>query len=438
MSKNIRDIAWYEDPKLKGLFIKAASNAMRSYHAPIVTPKTTFTGSNSLTDFINHIGSYLTPEEKRVILVVDKDLRKMGEKVAKRLMTLKQIDSKIFDNVLPEVPKYTVMEGVKACEEYDPKIMIAIGGGSAMDTAKLIMLFYEKPDINLNNLMAPSYVGLRKKIFYLVAIPTTSGTGSETTFVAVVTDTDREPPKKTEVILYELCPDFAVLHTDFVKTMPPYLTMGTGMDALAHSVGAYVLTMSNVYTDIHNIKAIEMIIKYLPRAVKRGNDIEARYQMQLAAFIAGIGFGNVSGGIEHALGHSFGAIFHTHHGVCVGIYLCASVAYQAKVTNRFLDIAKIFKIKRKGKQKDQILRELLEKIKEFMKLVGCPLSVKELEKPKVSREEYNAKMDQMVDYAFNDYTTLSSTRKLDPLQTRKILEVVYENKIDDLMELYYM
>lgn len=437
MSKE--EVAWYENPDLKGLFIKASSNAMRNYHGPIVTPKTTFTGTNSLIDFINHIGSYLAPDEKRVLIVVDKDLRKMAERVAERFFSLKQVESRIFDNVHPEVPRLTVLDGVKACEEYDPKVMIALGGGSAMDTAKLIMLFYEKPNLNINNLVAPSYVGLRKKIHYLVAIPTTSGTGSETTFVAVVTDTERNPPKKTEVVLYELCPDFVVLHTDFVQTMPRYLTMGTGMDALAHSVGAYVLTMSSEFTDIHNLKAIQMILDYLPRSVKRGNDIEARYKMQLAAYIAGIGFGNVSGGIEHGLGHAFGALFHVHHGVCVGLFTCASVAYQSKVTNRFKDIAKIFKVKRSGRKNDEILRELLVKIQEFMGKVGCPIGVKDVERPnKISKEDYMAKIDMMIDYAFNDYTTLSSSRKLDPPQIRKMYEAVYENKIDDLMKLYYM
>ncbi|TFG01347.1 MAG: iron-containing alcohol dehydrogenase, partial [Promethearchaeota archaeon] len=300
-----RDIAWYENEDLKSLYIKASSNAMRNYHGPIVSPKTTFTGTNSLIDFANHLGSFLSAEDKRVLLVVDKDLPKFGEKVAETLKTMKQIDSRIFSNVLPEVPRSTVMEAVEVCKEYDPKAIIAIGGGSAMDTAKMILLLYEKPEINLNNLMAPSYLGLRKKVYLLAAIPTTSGTGSETTFIAVVTDTDREPPKKTEVVLYELCPDFVVLHTDFVKTMPPYLTMGTGMDALAHAMGSYVLTMSTEFTDINNLKAIQMILDYLPRAIKRGNDLEARSKMQLGSYIAGVGFGNVSGGVEHGLGHSF-------------------------------------------------------------------------------------------------------------------------------------
>jgi len=107
-----------------------------------------------------------------------------------------------------------------------------------------------------------------------------------------------------------------VLHPDFVKTMPPSLTTGTGIDALAHSMGSYMLTMSTIFTDMHNLKAAEIILDYLPRSVKRGNDMEAREKMQMAAYIAGIGFGNVSGGIEHSLGHSFGAILILNQNYC--------------------------------------------------------------------------------------------------------------------------
>jgi len=437
MSK--RDIAWYEDPDLKNLYIKAASNAMRGYHAPIIHPKITFTGTNSLTDLTTLLGAYLTDDEKRVLIVVDKDIRKLGEKVAKKLKELRNIDSRIFDNVIPEVPLNTVREAVTVCKEYDPKVIIAVGGGSTMDMAKVIMIYYEKPEINVNNMMAPSYLGLRKKIFLLCAIPTTSGTGAEASFNAMVTNTDRDPPKKVEVPLYEICPDYVVLNSDFTKSMPPYLTMGTGMDALAHAMGAYVLQGSTVYTDIHNLKATEMILQWLPRAVKRGNDLEAREQMLMAAFIAGVGFINTnSAGIEHSLGHSFGGIFHVHHGVSVGIFLAASIAYQSKVTDRFYDLAKIFGIEKDGKPRDLVLRELLEALLGFMKKINAPISIKTLEKTQISRDDMEAKKEELITYAFNDTCTLFSTRKFDPPQIWKIFEVAYENKIENLMELYYM
>ncbi|MCW4031836.1 MAG: iron-containing alcohol dehydrogenase [Candidatus Bathyarchaeota archaeon] len=431
-----RDTAWYENDLLKDMYIKAGSNAFRGYHSPIVSPKTTFVGTNSLNDFINHISAYLSDDERRVLIVVDKDLRKLGERVANRL-TKRNIDNRFYDNVLPDAPKHTVLDAVKICEEYDPKVILAVGGGSAMDTAKLILLFYEQPKININNMSAPYYAGLRKKVKILAAIPTTSGTGAETTFIAVVTDTDRDPPKKTEVVLYEFCPDFVVLHPDFVKTMPPALTMGTGMDALAHSMGSYMLTMSTLFTDMHNLKAVELILKYLPRSVKRGNDMEAREKMQIAAYIAGIGFGNISGGVEHSLGHSFGALFHIHHGICVGLFLCASIAFQAKVTNRFFDLAELFGINTDNRERDEILKDLLTSLRNFMKEVNCPLSIRELKSPEISKEEYLAQLDQMVEFAFNDYCTLSSTRRINRPQYRKILEITYENKMEDLLNLFY-
>ena len=182
-----------------------------------------------------------------------------------------------------------------------------------------------------------------------------------------------------------------------------------------------------------NLKAIELILKYLPRAYKRQNDIEARENMQIAAWLAS---GSIAG-IEHGFGQSFGALFHTLHGISCVIFLCASIAYQAKVSNRFMDIAKKFRIKRKGKQRDEILRELLTKVRAFLKALECPLSVQEIKDPKISRKDFMAKMDELVHYTFNDYCTLSSTRRLDKTQIRRILELSYENKLDDLMDLYY-
>ncbi|MEJ2294101.1 MAG: iron-containing alcohol dehydrogenase, partial [Candidatus Lokiarchaeota archaeon] len=362
---------------------------------------------------------------------------KIGEDVGTRLAEMKGFQIQIFDNVLPDAPKYTLIEGVKMCEDFQPKAIIAVGGGSTMDTAKGVFLLYEKPQVNLNNLMIPSYLGLRKKMNLLIAIPTTSGTGSEATTTTVITDTDRTPPKKTAVTLYELCPDIAVLHYDFVKSMPHDLTAGTGMDALSHALGAYMLTMSNIYTDMHNLKAIELILEYLPRAVKRANDMEAREKMLLAAYIAGVGFSNMVTNFDHGLGHSFGALFHIHHGLAVGIFLPTTIAFQGKVSKRFINIANIFGVDINEKEDDKILRELLERILKFARSFGFPISVKELNNPEITHEEYMNKSDQMVKYAYNDVTRLFSTRRLTPSQVRRLFEVGFENKIEDLMDLFY-
>lgn len=430
--------AWYERPEMKNLFIKATSNAMRGYHAPINSPKTVFTGTNGLLDFINHIGAFLQEGERRALIVVDAALRKHAEQLAERCHSMKGITSRIFDNVQPDVPKQTVMEGVQACAEFDPKLLVAIGGGSAMDTAKCIFLLHEKPGLDVNELMAPSYLGLRQKVRAFVAIPTTSGTGSETTFVAVITDTDRKPPKKTEVVLYELVPDFAVLSVDFVKSMPRGLTMGTGMDALAHAPGALMLTMSNEFTDMCNEKAMSMILDWLPRSVDHGDDLEAREKMQLASYIAGLGFGNVSGGLEHALGHALGALFHVHHGVCVAVFLPAAIAYQAKVTNRFLVLARVLRVAIDGRARGDVLRDVLDRVLAFMARVDCPVSVSQLKEPAIPERTYMDSMPQLIDYSFNDYTTLSASRKVDPPQLARMFEAAWTNDIDGLMGLFKM
>lgn len=429
--------AWYEDPAVEYLYLASSTKNMRGYHAPIVNPKITFTGTNSFIDFANFIGSYFKPDDKRLLIVVDKDLRHMGEKSGNKLLEMKGFEFKIFDDILSDAPKNTLMKGVKICQEFQPKAIIAIGGGSTMDTAKGIFLLYEKPNVNLNNLIIPSYLGLRKKIDLLIAIPTTSGTGSEATTTSVITDTDRDPPKKTAVTLYELCPDIAVLHYDFVKSMPSELTAGTGMDALSHALGAYMLTMSNVYTDMHNLKAIELILEYLPRAVKRGNDMEAREKMLLAAYIAGVGFSNVVTSFDHGLGHSFGAIFHVHHGAAVGIFLPTAIAFQAKNSNRFIDIAQLFDVDIREKPKHIILKELLGNLRRFVQSIGFPTSVKELEKPQISYEKYSKEIDQMVKYAYKDVTRLFSARRVTMSQVRRLFEVGYENKIENLLDLYY-
>jgi len=339
--------------------------------------------------------------------------------------------------VLPDPPKPTIVEGVALCNDFKPRLIIGIGGGSALDTMKMIFVLYEMPDIDLNAVMAASWLGLRKKVKAIAAMPTTSGTGSETTFIAVMTDTERDPPRKTAVVSYELTPDFAVLNPDFVKSMPPGLVLGTGFDALAHAAGSYMLTMSHDFTDMALLKAVEMILTWLPRALKYPGDMEAREKMQMAAFIAGIGFGNVSGGIEHGIGHSLGAIFHVHHGVCVGVYLPAAIAFQAKVTNRFISLARVFGVIVDGKSREMILKDLLVSLLQFMEATGFPIGIKGITTPAITRDAYLEKMDTLVELSENDFTTLSAARRVDRTQYRRIALAAYDNTIDGLMELYH-
>jgi len=425
---------------LRDQVTKIASRMGKKSMSTIITPKLTFLGDNSLDDAIIFLATYLEADEKRILVICDKDLRKFGEMVSEALKTRRAIDAQIFDDVLPEVPLNRVLEAVEVCKAYKPGVIIGLGGGSAIDMAKIVMILYEKPTFNLKDvtgLISPN-IGLRKKVRLLGAIPTTSGTGAEATYNAMALDDTVYPPRKFAVPYYDICPDFVVLHVDFVKSMPKFLTIGTGLDVFAHAVGAQAQVQGNDFTDMHNIKAIEMVLKYLPRAVANGNDLEAREKMMLAAYIAGIGFMNSAVGVDHPLGHALGAAFHVHHGLAVGVFLPASVSFLTKVSTKIFPLAKLFGIKINGMDREQVLRALLLEIHNFMRKIEAPTSIGELQRPTISLEQYREKMEFMIEHAYYDLPTLLSSRRVTKAHLKLLFECAYNNEIGDLVNLMYI
>jgi len=294
------------------------------------------------------------------------------------------------------------------------------------------MIKYEKPETNLFMVSALEPLGLRKKIKYFVAIPTTSGTGSEVTLASMLTDISRDPPKKFTVSHPELIPDYTVLITDFVKDMPPFLTMATGLDALAHAAGSYVSNIGTPFADAMNIYAIKEIIKYLPRAVKYGaKDIEARAHMQIAASMAGLGFIHSRVGIDHALGHSLGKVLNVHHGLCVGMFLPYTIAFQMKISERWKDLCPIFAIDTKNKDNDELFTEFLHSIKEFIHSIDGPVCVKEIKNPVITEEDYYKNLDLLVNYAETDPVAFMVTRYIDSEVIKRIFEYAWDGKTID-------
>jgi len=294
----------------------------------------------------------------------------------------------------------------------------------------MVMVKYEKPEVNLMMIL-PYFgsLGLRKKMKFFIAIPTTSGTGSEVTQVAVITDTDRDPPKKLEVIADELCADITILYTDFVKDMPPFLTMATGLDAFSHAIGSFVSNWGSPYIDAMNSTAIKEIVKYLPRAYKYGaKDIEARDHMQMASLMAGIGFGNTIPGIDHSLGHSFGKIFGVHHGLSVGLFLPYSIDFQAKVTDRWQLLLSIFNIGIENKSRDELYKEFLQSVKDFILSLDAPICVKDLKDPVINKEKYFSKLDLLAEYADDDAVSLTSFRTVNRKLYKKIFEYAWDGR----------
>ena len=420
--------AWYEATIIKDMMGLMGGRALRGGMSTYISSKI-YQGKASLLRVANLLEATIDLEERRALIITDSFTQKFTKYITKYLDNIK-MEYKIWSGAEPEVPISTIYEGAKICEEFKPQVLIAIGGGSVMDTTKMVMVIYEKPEVNLFMIL-PYFgcVGLRKKFKYFIAIPTTSGTGSEVTQVAVITDTDRDPPKKLEVLSDELAADITILFTDFVKDMPPFLTMATGLDAFSHAIGSFVSNWGSPYVDAMNSTAIKEILKYLPRAYKYGaKDIEAREHMQMASLMAGVGFGNTAPGIDHSLGHSFGKIFNVHHGLSVGLFTVYSIAFQAKITDRWKLLCPIFNIQEENKSRKELLTEFLQAVRDFIVSLDAPIRVKDMKDPVITQEEYNDKLDLLTNYAADDAVALTSFRTMSEKLFKTIFEYAWDGQ----------
>jgi alcohol dehydrogenase class IV len=419
---------WYEQDLIKNLMSLLGGKSVRGMMANFITGRI-YGGKMALSSLNSHLETNLNKSERKILIIVDSFTNNFTGLITRGFDKIEDMEYKIWDGAEPEVPLNTISDGVKICEEFKPKVLIAIGGGSVIDTAKLILMKYEKPEQDFYMLLPFGSLGLRNKIKYFVAIPTTSGTGSEVTQAAVATDIERDPPKKLEVMSNEIVPDIVVLDTDFVKDMPPFLTMATGLDVFAHSMGSYVSNWGSPLIDALNITAIKEVLKYLPRAYKYGKkDLEAREHMQMAALIAGLGFGNSVAGIDHSLGHSFGKIFNVHHGFSVGLFTVYSIAFQAKITNRWIDLCPIFGIEIINKERSDLLKQLCQSIKSFIHSIDGATCVKDINHPTISEEDYFNKIEMMADYAYQDALTLTSFRPINFEIYQKIFEYAWDGR----------
>ncbi len=424
---------WYESQIIKDLMPILGARAVRGIETNFFLSRI-YTGKSALLKVARHLEATIEKEDRRALIITDSFTKKFVKNI-ERFLELIKMDYKIWSDALPEVPISTIHDAAKVCEEYNPTIIIAIGGGSVIDTAKMTLVKYEKPDQNLFMIL-PSIgapLGLRKKIKYLIAIPTTAGTGSEVATAALITDTSRDPPKKIEVVHEELLADITILDSEFVKDLPPFLTMATGLDALAHAMGSFTTNWGNPYFDAINKTTIKEIIKYLPRTYKYGGkDIEARSHMQVASTLAAFGsYGNQAPGINHALGHSFGKIFNVHHGVSVSMFLPYGIAFKAKVTDKWMELCHIFGMETSNTNRDTLLNDFFNTLKDFIKFIDGPTCVKEIQDPKISKEDYFAKLEKLVEYANNDAVSLTTYRPIDQDTYRKIFEYAWDGKMID-------
>ncbi len=333
-----------------------------------------------------------------------------------------------FYDVAPDPTLQCAQEGTRQMTDFGPDVIIALGGGSAMDAAKIMWVMYENPDVNFED-MAMDFMDIRKRIYtfpemgkkaYFVAIPTSSGTGSEVTPFAIITD--KETGTKWPLADYELMPDMAVVDADNMMNQPKSLTSASGIDVMTHAIESYVSIMASDMTEGISLQATKLVFDYLPSAYINGaNDPQAREHMALASTLAGEAFANAFLGVNHSMAHKLGAYHHIPHGVANALLLTYVMRYNANpapakmgtfpqyayphTLERYCDIARYNGLVGKDDQKTFDL--LIKKLEELKKTIGIPASIREWG---VSEEDFLATLDEMTENAFNDQCTGANPR----------------------------
>jgi hypothetical protein len=409
---------------LKTLVSLGGSSSIRGLSTSFAAPKIIM-GANALPEVAGLVPGF--PEiisircpKKRAFIVTDKYVENLANRV-RRAMERVGFSVEIWNEAVPEPPTETVKDCAEAMKKFEPDLIMAVGGGSSIDCAKAAWILYERPDIIDIITVSPLVpLGLRKKAI-LVAIPTTSGTGSECTGICVVSD--MKAMRKIPIGSSELVPDFALLIPTFAMGMPPKLTAGTGLDALAHASDAVISRSSNDITDALALRSIQLVFKYLPRAYQNPRDREARYRMHIAASMAGIAFSNGGVGLTHSLGHSLGKAFGIHHGVSVGIFIPYVFQYCSKVTDKYYEICKALDIK--AERKEEYLAKLVERFRSLLREMDVPVTLKDLG---ISKEDFEKNFQTLVTYAYEDPSGFQNPRPITIGEYEKFFRYAYEGK----------
>ncbi|PYE51766.1 bifunctional acetaldehyde-CoA/alcohol dehydrogenase [Paenibacillus barcinonensis] len=382
------------------------------------------------------------PDITRVAIITDAMMVKLGyvEKVEHYLRQRQTpVAIEVFSEVEPDPSTTTVDRGKAMMDRFQPDCIIALGGGSPMDAAKAMWLFYEYPDTDFNNLKQ-KFMDIRKRIYKypklgikakFVAIPTTSGTGSEVTSFAVITDKE-QGNTKYPLADYELTPDVAIVDPEFVYSLPRTAVADTGMDVLTHAIEAYVSVMANDYTDGLAIKAIQLVFQYLEQSALQGDKL-AREKMHNASTIAGMAFANAFLGINHSLAHKWGGQYHTAHGRTNAILMPHVIRYNAKkptkfasfpkyshfvADERYAEIARILGLP--ARTTEEGVNSLIKAIRDLNKKLGIEESFQEIG---FDAKDFESRVDYLADRAFEDQCTTANPKL--PLVTE--LADVYRN-----------
>jgi len=363
---------------------------------------------------------------KKAFIVTDKNIIKLGlAKLVTDQLDAINIKWQIFDEVEPEPSLNTIKKGGVAVGKYQPDWVIGIGGGSCMDAAKAIIVLLVRPDLEPDSIIASDTYNFRAKA-RLMAIPTTSGTGAEATSIMVLTDTKEQ--RKIGTMNTECMPDVAILDPVMVAGMPPQITADTGMDVITHAIEGYASTWGTSITDGPGLIATRKAFEYLSRAHKNGDDLEARKEMQNAAILGGMSFGNSMAGLAHSTGHAIGAIFHIPHGRTVGLFLPYTMEYlingSEETTAKYAEIARYCRISSASSDKE-CAKALVVKIRAVAKEIGQPLSVKDCG---IDKAKYDESIPGLIDRALNEAGSMTVTRIPGTEDLDKIFRYAHEGK----------
>ena len=387
-------------------------------------------------------------EMKKALIVTDRSLVDLGyvQKVIDQLqLRTPEVPYQLFCDVEPDPSIQTVLKGVELMRSFEPDTIIALGGGSSMDCAKGIWLFYEQPQVNFNDLKQ-KFMDIRKRAFQypelgrkakLICIPTTSGTGSEVTPFAVITD--KVEHKKYPLTDYSLTPTVAIIDPAFVMNLPRSIAADTGMDVLTHATEAYVSTLASDYTDGLAIQAIKMVFKYLERSYNNGkNDPEAREKMHNASCLAGMAFANAFLGMNHSMAHKIGGEFHVPHGRANAILLPYTIRYNGQkpqklstwpkynyycADERYAEIARILGLP--ASTVEEGVESYAKAVGELGKRVGIKMN---FQSQGLDRDTYMAQVEKLAYLAYEDQCSPANPRVPMVEDMKKILIDAYDSK----------
>ncbi len=363
-------------------------------------------------------------DKKRAFIVTDTYLFNSGavDKITKVLHEI-DVEYQIFFDVKPDPTLSTINQAMAQLRPFQPDLIIALGGGSPMDAAKIMWLMYEQPDVNFEDL-SMRFMDIRKRIYQIddlgkkatmVCIPTTSGTGSEVTPFSIITDD--ETHVKYAIADYALTPNIAIIDPNFVDGMPKGLTAASGIDALVHAIEAYVSCMATNFTNSNALEATKLIFRYLERSYKNGaSDPLAREKMHYAATIAGMSFANSFLGLCHSMAHKLGAMYNVPHGVANALLIRQVIKYnstdapkkqaifpQYKYPNAKTKYGQIAdELGLGGKNDDEKVELLIKAVDELMDKIDLPKSIKQFG---VDKKKFMDNLDELVELAFDDQCT---------------------------------